>query len=54
VYAQWGDRDKALAALREARADFDSGLILVRNDPLLDPLRMDAEFLRLLQDLGFA
>jgi TolB-like protein/tetratricopeptide (TPR) repeat protein len=54
VYAQWGDRDKALAALRDARADFDSGLILVRNDPLLDPLRMDAEFLRLLQDLGFA
>jgi len=53
VLAQWGDRAAALAALSKARSTGDSGLILMRNDPLLDPLRKEPEFARLLSDLGF-
>lgn len=54
VYAQWGDRDRAIAALHRARAASDAGLGLLLNDPLLDPIRKDVEFVRLLKDLGFA
>ena len=53
VHAQWGEPDKALAALARAKADGDSGLIFVRNDPLLDPLRQRPDFSRLLKELGF-
>ena len=53
VLAQWGDRAGALAALSKARSTGDSGLILMRNDPMLDPLRKEPEFARLLSDLGF-
>lgn len=54
VYAQWGDRDRAMAALRAARKARDAGLIYLRNDPWLDVLRGDAEFRGLLKDLGFS
>jgi len=53
IYAQWGDSDGALAALGKARAAEDSGLIFIRNDPLLDPLRQRPDFSGLLKDLGF-
>lgn len=53
IYAQWGESAKAIASLRKARADADSGLIFLRNDPLLDPLRREADFSRLLSELGF-
>jgi len=53
IHAQWGERRKAVDALLAARAAGDSGLLLVRNDPLLDPLRDDPDFVRLLQELGF-
>ena len=53
VYAQWGDHDQAIAALKNAREANDAGLVQMRNDPLLDPIRKDAEFQRLLVDLGF-
>jgi TolB-like protein/tetratricopeptide (TPR) repeat protein len=53
VLAQWGDRAGALAALSKARSTGDAGLILLRNDPFLDPLRNEPEFVRLLSDLGF-
>jgi TolB-like protein/Flp pilus assembly protein TadD len=54
VYAQWGERDRALERLEEARRIGDSGLIYARNDPLLDPLRDDPRFAALLESLGFA
>jgi len=54
VYAQWGERDRALERLEEARRIGDSGLIYARNDPLLDPLRDDPRFVALLESLGFA
>ncbi len=53
VLAQWGETDKALAALEHARSEGDAGLVYLRNDPFLDPLRDTSEFKRLLGALGF-
>ena len=53
VLAQMGDRDAAITALEQARAVGDGGLIYARNDPMLDPLRGDPRFARLLQGMGF-
>ena len=53
VYAQFGDKQKAIAALLAAREAGDSGLIQLYNDPLLDPVRKEPEFSRLLKDIGF-
>jgi TolB-like protein/Tfp pilus assembly protein PilF len=54
VYAQWNDRGRAIAALLAAHEKGDSGLIFLRNDPFLDPIRDAPEFVRLLSELGFA
>ena len=53
ILAQWGERDAAMARLDKARQVGDSGLIYARNDPLLDPLRGDPRFARLLGSIGF-
>jgi len=53
VFAQMGDRESAISALGQARAVGDGGLIYARNDPMLDPLRSDPRFARLLQGMGF-
>jgi TolB-like protein len=53
VLAQWGERAEALARLERARQLGDTGLIYSRNDPLLDPLRGDPRFSRLLLTIGF-
>ena len=53
ILAQWGKRDAAIARLEKARRVGDSGLIYARNDPLLDPLRDDPRFTRLLGSIGF-
>lgn len=53
VLAQWGDANAAIEKLERARAVGDSGLIYARNDPLLDPLRSDPRFARLLMSVGF-
>ena len=53
ILAQWGERDAAIARLERARRIGDSGLIYLRNDPLLDPLRSDPRFARLLEGIGF-
>ena len=52
VLAQWGDRDGAFAALELALRIGDSGLGALRVDPLLDPLRGDPRYARLLAKLG--
>jgi TolB-like protein/DNA-binding winged helix-turn-helix (wHTH) protein/tetratricopeptide (TPR) repeat protein len=52
VLAQWGERDKAFAALDLALRIGDSGLGALRIDPLLDPLRGDPRFAALLAKLG--
>lgn len=53
VLAQLGDRDAAIARLQQAFAAGDSGLIYLRNDPWLDPLREDPRFRQLLERIGF-
>ena len=52
VHAQRGDFPAALAKLEEAYAKRDPGLLWLRNDPLLDPLRGEARFKDLLSRLG--
>ncbi len=54
VYAQWGDIDRAFAALDAGFRHGDSGIVLLRTDPLMDPLRGDPRFGRLLARLGLA
>jgi TolB-like protein/Tfp pilus assembly protein PilF len=53
VRAQWGEKAAAIATLEKARSLVDSGLIYARNDPMLDPLRDDPRFQRLLKGIGF-
>jgi TolB-like protein/Tfp pilus assembly protein PilF len=53
LQAQWGERDAAIERLEKAREIGDSGLIYLRNDPLLDPIREDPRFARLLASMGF-
>ena len=44
IYAQWGDRAKALAWLDTAMRQRDTGLVALKADPLLDPLRQEPRF----------
>ena len=53
ILAQWGETAAALAKLERAHVLGDSGLIYARNDPLLDALRGEARFARLLASIGF-
>ena len=53
VLSQWGDRDGAIAKLEHARKIGDSGMIFARNDAMLDPVRADVLFIKLLKDMGF-
>lgn len=52
VYAQAGDTARAIAALERAHLVGDSGLLLMRVDPLLKPVRDDAQFLNLQKVIG--
>lgn len=54
VYAQWGQKDQALTHLEQAYAKRDAGLVRLRNDPLLDPVRQDARFAEIERRIGFA
>jgi TolB-like protein/Tfp pilus assembly protein PilF len=53
VYAQWGDRSRALAALQKATDLRDGGIMLMYADPLLDPLRETAGYRALAKRVGF-
>jgi TolB-like protein/Tfp pilus assembly protein PilF len=53
VLAGWGDKATALAALNKAYQAGDSGLVLLRNDPIFDGIRNDPGFGKLLAKLGF-
>ena len=54
VLAQWGQGTQAMERLREAAAARDSGLLLARADPLLDPIRTLPEFSQLLSKMGLS
>jgi TolB-like protein len=53
VLARWGDKAAALTRLDQAFQRRDSGLIYLRNDPMLDSLRSEPDFVRLLNAIGF-
>jgi tetratricopeptide (TPR) repeat protein len=53
IYAQWGNRAKALEWLETALRVRDPGLEYVKTDPLLDPLRQEPRFKAIERELKF-
>ena len=53
IYAQWGDRAKALEWLETAMRLRDPGLELLKTDPLMDPLRKEPRFQAIERELKF-
>jgi TolB-like protein len=53
IYAQMGDKERAFAALDRAYAIKDAGLLGLKVDPFLDPLRSDPRFTALLRKMNF-
>jgi tetratricopeptide (TPR) repeat protein len=53
IYAQWGNRAKALEWLETALRLRDPGLQELKTDPLLDPLRQEPRFQAIERELKF-
>jgi TolB-like protein/Tfp pilus assembly protein PilF len=53
IYAQWGNRARALEWLETALRVRDPGLELLKTDPLLDPLRKEPRFQAIERELKF-
>jgi TolB-like protein/Flp pilus assembly protein TadD len=53
IYAQWGNRAKALEWLETALRLRDPGLVYLKTDPLLDPLRKEPSFQAIERELKF-
>jgi TolB-like protein len=53
IYAQWGDRTKALEWLETAWRLRDPGLAFLKTDPLMDPLRQEPRFQAVMRELKF-
>lgn len=53
IYAQWGDRAKALDWLDSAMRLRDPGLEFLKTDPLIDPLRDEPRFQAVIRELKF-
>ena len=53
IYAQMGDKERAFAALDRAYAIKDAGLLAMKVDPFLDPLRSDPRFGAILEKMNF-
>ncbi len=53
IYAQWGDRAKALEWLKAALRLRDPALVLLKTDPLMDPLRKEPRFQAVMRELKF-
>ena len=53
IYTQWGNQMEALQWLETAYRLRDPGLIALRTDPLLDPIRSQPKFKRLERELKF-
>jgi TolB-like protein/Flp pilus assembly protein TadD len=53
IYAQWGDRAKALDWLDKAMRLRDPGLEYLKTDPLMDPLRKEPRFQAVMRELKF-
>jgi tetratricopeptide (TPR) repeat protein len=53
IYAQWDDHSRALASLETAMRLHDAGLVYLKTDPLLDPLRKEPRFQTIERALKF-
>jgi TolB-like protein/DNA-binding winged helix-turn-helix (wHTH) protein/cytochrome c-type biogenesis protein CcmH/NrfG len=53
IYAQWGNRPKALEWLATAMRLRDSGLVFLKTDPLMDPVRNEPRFQAIERQLRF-
>ena len=53
IYAQWGDKAKALPWLETAARLRDSNLAVLKVDPDLDPLRNEPRFQAIERELKF-
>ena len=53
VYAQRGDADRAIAYLQKPVVQRDVGLIFIRADPFLDPVRGDPRFRAIIRSFDF-
>jgi tetratricopeptide (TPR) repeat protein len=53
IYAQWGNTAKALEWLSRAVRLPDAGVVYVKVDPLMDPLRNDPRFRAIVRELKF-
>ena len=54
IYAQWGETDTALAWLEKALKIRDPGIQMAGDDRLLDPLRDELRFRKIIRDIGLA
>ena len=53
IYAQLGDSDRAFAELGNAIEAKDPGLMYLKRDPYLDPIRGDPRYEALVRKLNF-
>ena len=53
VYAGLGEKDQAFEWLERAYEDRDQGMVFLKVDPPLDPLRSDPRFQDLLRRMNF-
>lgn len=53
IYANLGDKDRALASLEHAWSVRDPGLFNIRVDPFFDPLRKNAQFQAIVRRMNF-
>jgi TolB-like protein len=53
MYAQWGNRAEALEWLDRAMRVRDPGLLWLKHDPLMDPLRKEPRFQVVIRELKF-
>jgi adenylate cyclase len=53
IYAQWGNSPKALEWLDAAVRLHDTGLEILKTDPLLDPIRQEPRFQAVMRELKF-
>jgi len=54
IYARLGERDQALEWLRKAYDRHSNYLVVLKVEPLFDPLRSDPRFTELLRDIGLS
>ena len=54
IYAQLGDKEAAFAALERAWELRDAGLLDVKANVYLDPLRSDPRYVALVKKVGFS